>query len=384
MVSKRLQNVPTSGTVKISNIVSQLKSEGVDILSFSMGEPDFATPENIIDACVDSLRGQFTHYTPSLGIPELREAIAAKTRKENDIKCSAKNVLVTPTKHAIFMIALAYLDPGDEVLLADPSWVTYDACIRLAGAKPVYVPTSYADEFTMTPEMMAEKVTDKTRMVFLNSPCNPTGTVMSRNDLKGIADLCMDHDLKVLSDEIYERIIYEGEHISIGSLDGMFDRTLTVSGLSKTYAMTGWSLGWLVAPESDIKEVNKLQTHSITCCASFTQPAAVEALTGPQGEIDRMVGEFRKRRDLMCDLIEDIPGLCCIKPKGAFYVFPRYDLDMSSEDFAAYLLKEAHVAVTPGSAFGPSGEGYLRLSYAASEEQIIEGMQRIKDAMSRL
>ncbi|MDD3398161.1 MAG: pyridoxal phosphate-dependent aminotransferase [Candidatus Methanomethylophilaceae archaeon] len=384
MVSKRLQNVPTSGTVKISNIVSQLKSEGADILSFSMGEPDFATPENIIDACVDSLRDQFTHYTPSLGIPELREAIAAKTRKENNIKCTSKNVLVTPTKHAIFMIALAYLDPGDEVLLADPSWVTYDACIRLAGAKPVYVPTSYEDEFTMTPEMMAEKVTDKTRMVFLNSPCNPTGTVMSRNDLKGIADLCMDHDLRVLSDEIYERIIYEGEHISIGSLDGMFDRTLTVSGLSKTYAMTGWRLGWLVAPESDIKEVNKLQTHSITCCASFTQPAAVEALTGPQGEIDRMVGEFRKRRDLMCDLIEDIPGLCCTKPKGAFYVFPRYDLDMSSEDFAAYLLKEAHVAVTPGSAFGPSGEGYLRLSYAASEEQIIEGMQRIKDAMSRL
>ncbi|NBK25649.1 MAG: aminotransferase class I/II-fold pyridoxal phosphate-dependent enzyme, partial [Spirochaetia bacterium] len=197
MVSKRLQNVPTSGTVKISNIVSQLKSEGADILSFSMGEPDFATPENIIDACVDSLRDQFTHYTPSLGIPELREAIAAKTRKENNIKCTSKNVLVTPTKHAIFMIALAYLDPGDEVLLADPSWVTYDACIRLAGAKPVYVPTSYEDEFTMTPEMMAEKVTDKTRMVFLNSPCNPTGTVMSRNDLKGIADLCMDHDLRV-------------------------------------------------------------------------------------------------------------------------------------------------------------------------------------------
>lgn len=384
MVSKRLQNVPTSGTVKISNIVSQLKSEGVDILSFSMGEPDFATPENIIGACIDSLQDQFTHYTPSLGIPELREAIAAKTIKDNKIKCSAKNVLVTPTKHAIFMIALAYLDPGDEVILADPSWVTYDACIRLAGAKPVYVPTSAKDEFCMTPEMMAEKITDKTKMVFLNSPCNPTGAVMSRSDLKGIADLCQDHDLKVLSDEIYERIIYEGEHVSIASLDGMFDRTLTVSGLSKTYAMTGWRLGWLVAPEADIKEVNKLQTHSITCCASFTQPAAVEALRGPQQEIDYMMGEFRKRRDLMCDLIADTPGLCCIKPKGAFYVFPKYNLDMSSEDFAAYLLKEAHVAVTPGSAFGPSGEGHMRLSYAASEEQIVEGMRRIKEAMSRL
>ncbi|MGE4274871.1 MAG: pyridoxal phosphate-dependent aminotransferase [Candidatus Methanomethylophilaceae archaeon] len=384
MVSKRLQNVPTSGTVKISNIVGQLKSEGVDILSFSMGEPDFATPDNVIDACVNSLQNKFTHYTPSLGIPELREAIAAKTRRENGIGCTAKNVLVTPTKHAIFMIALAYLDPGDEVILADPSWVTYEACIRLAGAKPVYVPTSCEDGFAMTPEMMAEKMTEKTKMVFLNSPCNPTGTVMSRPDLQGIADLSQDHDLKVLSDEIYERIIYEGEHISIGSLDGMFERTLTVSGLSKTYAMTGWRLGWLVAPEADINAVNTLQTHSITCCASFTQPAAVEALRGPQGEIDRMVGEFRKRRDLMCDLIAEIPGLDCIKPQGAFYVFPRYDLDMSSEDFAAYLLKEAHVAVTPGSAFGPSGEGFLRLSYAASEEQIIEGMNRIKEAMSRL
>lgn len=384
MVSKRLQNVPTSGTVKIANIVSQLRESGVDILSFSMGEPDFDTPRNIVDACITSLEDRFTHYTSSLGIPELREAIAAKTRRDNNILCSADNVLVTPTKHAIFMIALAYLDPGDEVLLPDPAWVTYDACIRLAGAKPVHVPTNGSNGFRVTPEMVAEKVTDKTKMIILNSPCNPTGMVMPRSDLEGIADICQDHNLRVLSDEIYERIIYEGEHVSIGSLDGMFDRTLTVSGLSKTYAMTGWRLGWLVAPEADIVQVNKLQTHSITCCTSFTQPAAIEAINGPQGEIDRMVGEFRKRRDLMVNLINDIPGLSCDVPAGAFYCFPRYDMDMSSEDLAAHLLKEAHVAVTPGSAFGPSGEGCLRLSYAASEEQIIEGMGRIKSALSKL
>ena len=188
----------------------------------------------------------------------------------------------------------------------------------------------------------------------------------------------------VLSDEIYEKIIYEGEHVSIASMDSMFDRTLTVNGLSKTYAMTGWRLGWLVASEENIEAVNKLQTHYVTCCTSFTQPAAVEALEGPQDAMVNMVREFRKRRDLVCDLIEDIPGLDCVRPKGAFYVFPRYEADMTSEEFATYLLREAHVAVTPGRAFGPCGEGHFRLSYAASEEQIKEGLSRIDDAIRKL
>ncbi len=384
MVSKRLQSVPVSGTVKISNVVAQLRQEGAEILSFSMGEPDFSTPDNIIDSCIASLEDKFTQYTPSLGIPELREAIARKTREDNRIDCRASNVLVTPTKHAIFMAALAYLDPGDEVLLSDPSWVTYEACIRLAGAWPVYVPTSDETAFTMTPESVLERVTSRTRMIILNSPSNPTGSVMSEEDIRAIADIARDHDIIVLSDEIYEKIIYEGEHFSIASLDGMFDRTLTINGLSKTYAMTGWRLGWIVASEENINAINRLQTHSVTCCTSFTQPAAVEALQGPQDEMRRMVAEFRHRRDLVCDLIEDTKGLDCVRPKGAFYVFPRYEADMSSEDFATHLLKEAHVAVTPGGAFGPCGERHFRLSYAASEEHIKEGMARIDDAIRRL
>lgn len=384
MVSKRLMDVPESGTVAIANLVSRLKHEGHEIISFSMGEPDFDTPENIKEACVRSLNSGFTHYTPSTGIPELRKAIAEKTVRENKIRCTEKNVLVTPTKQALFMIALAYFDPGDEVIIPDPAWVSYEAVIRLAGAKPVYVPTRFEDDFRITADAVADAVTERTKMLILNSPSNPTGTVMPNEDLRGIADLCAEKDLRVLSDEIYEHIIYEGEHTSIASFDGMFDRTLTISGLSKSYAMTGWRLGWLVAPERDIAAVNKLQTHSITCCTSFTQPAAVEAMKGPQIQRMKMVAEFRKRRDLAIDLLSEIKGIECNRPQGAFYLFPRYSHKISSDDLAVYLMKEAHVAITPGRSFGPAGEGFFRLSYATSEDNIVKGIGNIKKALSDL
>ncbi|MDR2866292.1 MAG: pyridoxal phosphate-dependent aminotransferase [Methanomassiliicoccaceae archaeon] len=384
MVSKRLMDVPESGTVAIANLVSQLKHDGVNIVSFSMGEPDFDTPDNIKQACVRSLNDGFTHYTPSTGIPELRKAIAETTAFNNKIKCTAKNVLVTPTKQALFMIALAYLDPGDEVILPDPAWVSYEAVIRLAGAKAVYVPTRFEDNFRITADMVASVITPRTKMLILNSPSNPTGSVLPRKTLKGIADLCIDRNIMVLSDEIYEHIIYEGEHVSIASFDGMFDRTFTISGLSKTYAMTGWRLGWLVAPEKIIAAVNKLQTHSITCCTSFTQPAAVEALKGPQDSRKRMVTEFRKRRDLALDLLSEIKGLECNRPEGAFYLFPRYDHKMLSDDLAMHLMKEAHVAITPGRSFGPAGENHFRLSYATSEKNITEGIGSMKRAFSKL
>lgn len=384
MFSKRLNDVPESGTVAISNLVSRLKQEGIEIISFSMGEPDFDTPENIKDACIRSLKDGFTHYTPSTGIPELRKAIAERTVRENKIDCTAKNVLVTPTKQALFMIALAYLDPGDEVILPDPAWVSYEAVIKLAGAKPVYVPTRFEDNFVMTADMMAAAVTDRTKMLILNSPSNPTGSVMSREVLRGIADLCTEKNIMVLSDEIYEHIIYDGEHVSIASFEGMFDRTLTISGLSKSYAMTGWRLGWIVAPEKDISAINKLQTHSVTCCTSFTQPAAVEALRGPQDARNRMVSEFKKRRDLALDLLNDIKGVECNRPDGAFYLFPRYDHKISSDDLAMYLMKDAHVAITPGRSFGPAGEGFFRLSYATSEDNLIKGIGNIKRSLSNI
>ena len=384
MVSKRLQEIPASGTIAISNLVSQMKADGVDIVSFSMGEPDFTTPQNIIGACCDSLDRGFTHYTPSLGIPALRKAVADVTRETDNVPCQASNVLITPTKQAIFMIALAYIDPGDEVILPDPSWVSYEACIRLAGGVPVYIPTKYEEEFVIDPALVEAAITPKTKMIILNTPSNPTGGVIPGEVLKQIADIAMAHDIIVLSDEIYESIIYEGKHTSIASFPGMFDNTIIVSGLSKTYAMTGWRLGWAIAPEQMIKDINKLQSHSISCCVSFVQEAAVEALTGPQDSKLAMVREFKKRRDLALDLIDEIPGLECNVPKGAFYVFPKYDADMPSAKLAEVLLKEGHVAVTPGTAFGPGGEGFFRVSYATSEDQIREGFDRIKKTLSQL
>jgi aspartate aminotransferase len=361
-----------------------MKAEGVDVVSLSMGEPDFDTPSNIVDAAVDSLHSGFTHYTPSTGIPELRKAIASYTKRNDDVPCEAANVLVTPTKQAIFMTCLAYIDPGDEVILPDPSWVSYEACIRLAGGVPVYVPTHFDDGFVVDPALIEAAITPRTRMIVLNTPTNPTGAVIPADRLKQIADIAMQHGIKVMSDEIYSAIIYEGKHKSIASFPGMFDNTILVSGLSKTFAMTGWRLGWAIAPAEDIKNINKLQSHSISCCTSFVQQAAVEALNGPQDSKFEMVKIFRDRRDLALDLIRDIPGVECNTPQGAFYIFPKYNRDIPSAKLAEVLLKEGHVAITPGTAFGSKGEGCFRISYAASEDQIREGISRIRKVLMGL
>ena len=384
MVSQRLQNVPASGTVAISNKVSRLKAEGQDIISFSMGEPDFTTPINIIDACKESLDNGFTHYTPSPGIPELRRAIAEAAHTENGISCRGANVLVTPTKQAIFMTCLGFLDPGDEVLLPNPAWVSYEACIRLAGATPVFVPTYFEDGFVIDPAMLEAAITPKTKMMIINSPSNPTGCVIPEEVLREIASIAAIHDILVLSDEIYEKVIYEGKHFSIASLPDMFDRTITVSGLSKTYAMTGWRMGWAIANEETISNLNKLQSHSISCCVSFAQQASVEAIKGDQTRRYEFNEQFKQRRNLAVDLINDMKGMDVNVPQGAFYLFPRYESDIKSSKLATMLLEQAHVAVTPGSAFGPAGEGFFRISYATGEDQIREGMDRIKGFLADL
>lgn len=383
MVSQRLQAVPPSGTVAISNLVSEMKASGInDIISFSLGEPDFTTPGNVIDAAVDSLHRGFTHYTPSMGLPELRKAIAEATKAKNNIPCGPQNVLVTPSKQAIFMWALAYLDPGDEVLVPDPAWVSYEAVILLAGAKPVYVPTYFDEGYVINPDRVRAAITPRTKAIVINSPSNPTGAVQPEETLRAIADICVEKNIIVLADEIYEHILYEGKHVSLASMPGMWERTYTISGLSKTYAMTGWRLGWLIA--DDIKPINKLQSHSITCCTSFVQQAAIEAIEGPQEAKDAMVKEFKKRRDLALDLLSEIDGIECNRPNGAFYLFPKYDKDIKSNVVAEKLLQEGHVAVTPGRAFGPCGEGSFRMSYAASEEDITEGIARMKKVFSTL
>lgn len=384
MVAKRVSNVPESGTVRIANLVARLRQEGREILSFSMGEPDFTTPDNIVEAAKDALDNGITHYTPSAGIPELRELIARKSLEQNGIPCNAGNVLVTPSKHAIFMTVLATVDEGDEVILPDPAWGTYDACVRLAGGIPRYAVLKEEDDFRMTPEVVAELITPKTSLIVINSPSNPTGAVLKKEDVQGIAELAMDHDITVLSDEVYEHIIYEGEHHSIASIDGMFERTVTVNGFSKTYAMTGWRLGWLVAPPHLFKAISKLQSHSVTCAVSFAQVGGVEALSGPQDAVAEMVREFRERRDMVMDLLEEIPSLNCTVPKGAFYIFPSYDFEMNSEELCTYLLENANVGVTPGTAFGPNSDGHFRISYAASRETLEKGLNNIKEALARL
>ena len=384
MVAKRMSNVPESGTVKIGNLVSRLKQEGADIISFNMGEPDFNTPANITEACVEGLEKHFTHYTPSAGIPELRKAVAERMQRYNHIPCKDRNVLITPTKQAIFMTMLAMVEEGDEVIIPDPEWGTFDACARLAGATVKHATLDPEEQYRMTPEKVMDQVTPRTKLLVINSPSNPCGAVLDHADVKGIADIAQDHDICVLTDEIYERLIFEGKNHSIASFPDMFDRTITIGGMSKTYAMTGWRLGWAVAPEPIFKELNKLQTQSITCVTSFVQYAGVEALNGPQNAVDEMFHEFKERRDLIYELMSEIPSLHCEKPKGAFYLFPSFDQKISSEDMATYLLEKAHVAVTPGIAFGPAGEGKIRISYAASREEIAEGMDRMKKALARL
>jgi aspartate aminotransferase len=384
MVAKRLGNMPESGTVRIANLVSKLKQEGRDVLSFSMGEPDFTTPENIREAAKAALDNGFTHYTPSAGLPELRELVASRSMEQNGIPCDPSNVLITPSKHAIFMSILATVDEGDEVIIPDPAWGTYDASTRLAGGVPRYAVLNQENDFRMTPETVSEMITPRTKLMVVNSPSNPAGSVLEREDVKGLADLAQDHDITVISDEVYEHIVYDGEHVSLASMDGMFERTITVNGFSKTYAMTGWRLGWLVVPPELFKAISKIQSHSVTCAVSFAQKGGIEALKGPQDFIEDMRKEFKARRDLVCDMIDEIPTLHCRRPKGAFYVFPSYDFEMNSDEFCTYLLENANVGVTPGTAFGPNSEGHFRMSYAASREALEEGMIRIRDALEKL
>ena len=382
--AKRVTSIESSPTVRLGNLVAEMRARGEPVLSLSVGEPDFPTPAHIVEAAKKALDAGHTKYTPSLGIPELRQAVAEKSVRENGIPATPEHVLVAPSKHALYMACMALLDPGDEAILPDPGWVSYAPIVELAGARPVPVRAADEDGFVPSVDAVAERITPRTRALVLNSPSNPAGSVTPRETVRGLADLAKDHDLVVISDEIYEKILYEGEHVSPASLDGMFDRTVTVNGFSKTYAMTGWRLGWLVAPPPIVREVAKVQEHSITCATSFAQHAGVAALRGPKAPLEAMVREFRARRDLIVKELEAIDRVSVFRPAGAFYVFPKFDVPVDSQTLSERLLKEAKVAVTPGRAFGPAGEGHQRLSYAASRETISEGVRRIAEVVGRL
>ncbi|MFO1535217.1 MAG: pyridoxal phosphate-dependent aminotransferase [Thermoplasmatota archaeon] len=385
-LSPRMGRIVGSATIAMNNMVAQKRAGGVDVVSFSVGEPDFDTPAHVRQAAKDALDAGKTKYTPGAGIPELRRAVAATAQREQRIPCEAKNVLVAPAKQCVLYSILAIADHGDEVLLPDPAWVSYDPMVRWAHATPVPVPLDEA--FRMTPDAVAQAITPRSKAIVLNSPSNPTGGVNTPADVRGIVELAVDHDLWIVSDEIYRHLQYEGEPLSPAALPGGFDRTLTVDGLSKSFAMTGWRMGWVIAPQPAFGAVDRLQSHSLTHATSFAQYGAVAALTGPQDSVGEMRAEFQARRDLIVQGLRSLPGVTCPEPMGAFYVFPRFDRrqwgNLRDEELAMELLDKANIAVTAGSNFGPRGQDHLRFSYATSRERIAEGLARLERFQSGL
>jgi len=373
MVSARMASIHESTTMKISAMAKKLAATGQDVIDMGVGEPDFDTPKNIVEAGCNSIRMGETRYAPTAGITELRRAIADKLARENNLHVTADDVTVTPgAKMAVFAAIQALLQEGDECVLIGPSWVSYEPCVAFAGGR---VSWGRVDENFM-PQDLSESISPKTRLIIVNSPSNPTGSVFDGKVLEAIRDLAVDHNLSVISDEIYEKIIYDHQHISIGSMEGMEERTVTINGFSKSYAMTGWRLGYLAGPKETMKWVNRLLSHSVSQATTFVQRAGVAALQGPQDEVAAMVAEFKARRDMLVSGLRDL-GIPCSIPGGAFYVFPDVSHLGGGDAFTDKLLKEALIAATPGSAFGPDGINYVRLSYATSQSRISQALERI-------
>ena len=374
-----------SGTIAMAEKARELAKSGRKIYNLDVGEPDFDTPEHIKRAAIEALMEGFTHYTSSLGIIDLRRAIAEHLRNRKGLDVNPeKEIIVTPgAKHAIYCACLATLNPGDEVLVLTPTWPTHFTCVEVTGA--IVVEVSCGETYSLDEEALKERITPRTRMIIVNSPNNPTGGVLSVSELKVIADLADDHDLLILSDEIYDEIIYdEFETKSMASFSNIKDNVILINGFSKAYAMTGWRLGYAVANETIIDAMNRIQQSTTTCPASFIQKAGIAALKGPQDSVRKMIEEFDRRRKYVVKALNEFPGVKCVMPKGAFYVFPRISkLGMSSFEVSMKLLEEEGVSTTPGSVFGKCGEGHIRLSYATSLEVIAEALEKIKSFVER-
>lgn len=385
-LAERIDRLGGGGMGDVLAQVGRLKAQGKQIISLHAGEPDFDTPSEIIETAIAALKSGQTHYSPASGIPILRQAIAAEVSKTRHVPVDPEQVVVVPgAKPMIYFTILALCQPGDEVICPDPAYPFYASLARFVGAKVVSLPMTMETGFSFDVDHLQNLITPHTRLVVLNSPSNPTGGVLGRSDLEAVAEAILTHDVFVLSDEIYSRIVYGGDFESIASIPEMAERTIIVDGYSKTYAMTGWRLGYGVMPRELAPHISNLILSTLSCTAAFTQSAGVEALRGSQETVHRMVETFRRRRDRMVEGINRIPGFVCLEPKGAFYAFPRVDgVGMSSLQLTQYLLTEAGVATYPGSAFGSYGEGFLRLSFACSEEDIDEGLRRIAEALSKL
>lgn len=375
----------TFSTFNVLAKAKELESQGEKIIHFEIGEPDFTTPENISNAAYKAIKEGFTHYVPSQGIPELREAIAEHESKFKGIEVTPDRVVVTSGAKAMILYAIfSVIQPGEEVLYPNPGYLSYKPLIELPGGSPVPYRLIEEEGFKIDLEEMERKISPKTRAIIINSPHNPTGVIHSSSELESIADLSEKYSLYVIADEIYSRIIYEGEHISIASLPGMLQRTILVDGFSKTYAMTGWRLGYGVVPKDFVKPIVSLIQNSVSCATSFVQKAGVEALRGPQESVLRMVETFRARREIILKAFDKMSEVKVFAPKGAFYVFPKVNIPKPVDEIVDQLLKEYGVSLLPGMAFGDTGTGHLRLSYATSTEDVKEGMQRIKEAFEKL
>ncbi len=385
-VAARMARLGTETAFEMLARARALEAKGAHIVHLEIGEPDFDTPANIVEAAVGALRQGWTHYGPSAGQPELQAVIAREAGEIRGVEFAPSQVVVTPgAKPIMYFVIIALVDEGDEVIYPNPGFPIYESMINFVGGVPVPVPLREERDFRFDVAELREKVTKKTKLIILNSPQNPTGGVLTRQDLEEVARLAIANDIAVLSDEVYRRIIYEGEHYSIASLPGMVERTIILDGFSKTYAMTGWRLGYGIMPAELAPHIARLVTNSVSCTASFVQRAGIAAIEGPQQEPQRYVEEFRRRRDIIVDGLNDIPGISCLRPQGAFYVFPNVKkLGMPSQALAEYLLTEAGVATLSGTAFGEYGQGYLRLSYANSVANIQLALARIKAAVAKL
>ena len=393
--SKKAMNITPSITLAITAKAKELKGAGVDVVSFGAGEPDFNTPKNIMDAAIKSMEEGKTKYTPTSGIIELREAICKKLKEDNNLSYNSNQIIVsTGAKQCLADAFMAILNPGDEVIVPIPYWVSYPELIKLADGVPVFVEGKEENDYKYTLESLNKVVNDNTKAIIINSPNNPTGTVYSIDELKEIAEFAQKHDLIIISDEIYEKLIYDGKkHVSVASLsEDAYNRTIVINGFSKSYAMTGWRLGYAAGNAEVIKLMTSVQSHVTSNTNSIAQYAGVEALNGPKDEIEKMVKKFEERRNLMIDGIKSITGLSIIRPEGAFYVMINLENYLgksinenvinNSVDFSRELLEHEKVAVIPGSAFGL--DKYIRLSYATSEELILKGLDRIESFLNKL
>jgi aspartate aminotransferase len=379
-LAERMERIGTETAFEAAGRARALEATGRDVIHLEIGEPDFETPANIRRAGAQALEQGYTHYGPPLGLPALREAIAADATTRKGFDVSPEQVIVTPgAKPIMFYTLLALIEPDDEVIYPDPGFPIYESMTRFVGATPVPINLREENQFRLDPDELRSLVTPRTRLIIFNSPQNPTGSLLTRADIEQIAAVAVEHDLMVLADEIYGRILYSGEHVSIAALPGLADRTIVLDGFSKTYAMTGWRLGYAIAPTSLVQPFSKLIINSVSCTSSHSQMAAVEALNGPQDAVDAMVAEFRIRRDLIVKGLNAIEGIRCLEPEGAFYVFPNVaGTGRTGEELAHVLLNEGGVSVLAGTAFGQSGVDHVRISYANSQEKISEALRRIE------